>query len=179
VGSTTVDCSATDRANNTRTRSFTVTVVANAAASVPTATNGATVVVEATGFLPGSLVFVRFQSDPVYVGVFTADAEGKVVLELTVPDNLPPGSHDVIVEGFGKNGGVWQYVQPIEVSAEGPGVVVPADPPVMPVTPAAPSTGAILPGTGGDGGLMPIAPIGLGAIALGLALVATTRRRSG
>ncbi|HEX9259439.1 MAG TPA: HYR domain-containing protein, partial [Acidimicrobiales bacterium] len=112
VGATTVTCRATDRSNNTTTRSFTVTVVANAGAAVPTATNGATVVVVATGFAPNSLVFVTIRSDPAYLGVFQSDENGVVRLEIVVLDGLPPGAHDIIVEGIGPSGGVRQFVQP-------------------------------------------------------------------
>jgi hypothetical protein len=188
VGSTTVTCRATDRANNTRTRTFTVTVIADAAATVPTATNGAIVTVEATGFLPNSLVFVRFQSDPVYVGVFRADAEGRVVLDLTVPEGLPAGSHDIIVEGLGRRGGVWQYVQPFVIPGASPGVTPqPAGPTPGSATPpsrgpAAPPSGApavvgALPATGGDGGAMPLVPFGLLAVTAGVLLLLIGRRR--
>jgi LPXTG-motif cell wall-anchored protein len=75
------------------------------------------VVVTATGFAPNSFVYVRFQSETVPVGVFQADAQGVVSLTLTVPDGLPPGEHDVIVEGFAPDGSVRQFVQPFVVPA--------------------------------------------------------------
>jgi hypothetical protein len=176
VGPTTVSCTATDLADNSRTRTFTVTVVANPQATVPTATNGAPVTVEATGFQPNSLVFVRFQSETVYIGVFTADADGKVVLDLTVPDGLPPGSHDIVVEGVGADGGVWQYVQPLTVpGGELPPAAQTPDP--APAVPVVPVVLGPLPATGGDGGAWPLLPLGTFATVFGAALLVINRRR--
>jgi hypothetical protein len=45
VGATTVSCSATDSAGNTRTRSFTVTVINDATVTTPTTTNGIVLVI--------------------------------------------------------------------------------------------------------------------------------------
>ncbi|HEX9259663.1 MAG TPA: HYR domain-containing protein, partial [Acidimicrobiales bacterium] len=125
VGTRTVNCAATDRAGNTRTRSFTVTVVASTTATTPTATNGATVVIEASGFLPGSLVVVTVYSTPVPLGVFTADEQGRVVLSMSVPEGLAPGEHTIVIEGFDPRGNVHQVVQPIIVRASPTGSLPP------------------------------------------------------
>ncbi|MGB8859086.1 MAG: HYR domain-containing protein, partial [Ilumatobacteraceae bacterium] len=163
LGSTTVTCSATDRGNNTRTRTFTVSVVASATSATPTANNGATVTVIATGFLPGSIVYAKVQSEPVYLGVFTADANGNVTIDVVIPAGLPAGEHDIIVEGFSPNGAVYQYVQPIVVG----------DPTQLPAPTTVPRG---LPATGGDGGAAPLLPMGALSILLGI-LVLWWRRR--
>ena len=116
VGATTVTCRATDDGGNTTTRTFTVTVVSDTSAAVPTASTGDPVVIVASGFAPLSPVSIRFQSDPVFVGRFFADAEGRVALTVTVPPGLAPGPHDVIVEGVGPDGEVRQFVQPVVVA---------------------------------------------------------------
>jgi LPXTG-motif cell wall-anchored protein len=164
VGSTTVTCTATDLAGNVRTRTFTVTVVADAAATVPTAPAGTTVVVTASGFAANSWVYVSVNSDPTPIGVFQADAQGRLTLTLTVPEGLPPGEHTVVVEGFAPDGSVRQFVQPI---------VVPGAEPAASTT-VTPRIG--LPGTGSDssGGLTVAALITL----VGLAVLLATRRRA-
>lgn len=163
VGETVVTCTATDDGGNIRERSFTVTVVADPAAPVPVATNGATVVVVADGFAPGSWVNVRFQSDPIVIGTYQADAAGRIELTLTVPEGLPPGEHDVIVEGFAPDGSVRQFVQPIIIGDA-------ATPTTGPLAP-------ILPRTGSDPTSMSVAAVLLvvaGAVAL---LLGRPRRR--
>src|SRR5262249_6971164 len=95
VGPTTVSCSARDVAGNARTRSFTVTVNRVATATSPTATSGATVIVVASGFLPGSLVGVRLFSSPISLGVFEVGTDGSVQIPVTLPADLPPGEHEV------------------------------------------------------------------------------------
>ncbi|HEX4983293.1 MAG TPA: LPXTG cell wall anchor domain-containing protein, partial [Ilumatobacteraceae bacterium] len=120
------------------------------------------------------------------------DAQGRVVIDLKVPEGLPPGSHDIIVEGIGPKGGVWQYVQPFVIPGGDPPAVTPpavrpppvtppaVTPPVVtppPVTPPAePPTGR-LPATGGDGGAGLLVPVGLLAVAIGMMLVFVSRRR--
>jgi hypothetical protein len=176
---TTVTCSATDDGGNTRPRSFTVTVVADPAATVPVANAGATVAVVAEGFAPNSWAYVRFQSDPIPVGMFQADAQGRIEITLTVPDGLPPGEHDVIVEGFAPDGSVRQFVQPIVVADPSlpPTTEVPAT--VPPTTSPAP-TGLtpFLPGTGSDSMRTVLASL-LVILVGGLALAVGRSRRGG
>jgi hypothetical protein len=163
VGTTTVTCTATDLNGNVRTKTFTVTIVADSAAVVPSAPTGTTVVVTASGFAANSWAYVSVNSDPTPIGVFQADAQGRITLTLTIPDGLPPGEHTIVVEGFGPDGSVRQFVQPIVVPAAGP----------APTTTAAPRVG--LPGTGADssGGLAVAVLVTLA----GLAVLAATRRR--
>jgi titin len=114
------------------------------------------VVVVATGFAPSSWVYVRLQSDPVPIGMVQADVEGRVALTVTIPAGMPPGAHDVIVEGIAPDGSVRQFVQPF---------VVPAPPPTtLPATGAAPRA---------------LFDVGLGLLALGGLAAHLGRRRTG
>jgi len=55
--------------------------------------------VTGAGFLPGEQVQVWIHSDPVLAGVFTADAAGGVRAAITVPADLPAGTHQVELRG--------------------------------------------------------------------------------
>ena len=51
------------------------------------------------GFKPGEKVTVVLHSAPVEVGVFTADANGVVTVEFTVPAGTPLGTHTLAYQG--------------------------------------------------------------------------------
>ena len=51
------------------------------------------------GFKPGEKVTVVLHSAPVEVGVFTADANGVVTIEFTVPAGTPLGTHTLAYQG--------------------------------------------------------------------------------
>ncbi len=158
VGATSVTCRAKDENGNERTRTFTVTVVADTSTATPTATGGATVLVEASGFQPNSFATATIFSTPIVIGIYQIDDNGRLVLPVTIPDDLPPGPHDIVIEGFAPDGSAMQYVQPFVV----PGSAVTTSP------------GGLLPRTGADG----TTPAGVAAVLLilGLALVAASRR---
>jgi hypothetical protein len=153
VGTTTVTCRATDQSGNVRTRPITVTVVASTFVSAPVVSGGATVIIEAGGFQPNSSVVVTVFSDPTFVGVFETDSEGRIRIELPLPEGLPEGSHDVVVSGLAPGGGPMQFVQPLVVSSTGE-----------------------LPDTGGDGGASAILPPALWLALIGFAMTIVARR---
>lgn len=120
--------------------------------SAPSVVAGGQVTITATGFAPGETVDATLYSMPRPLGAFTADGDGGVVAEVTVPADLEPGLHRI--ELVGRTSGVRVSV-PIEVTApeEGP---------------------ASLPRTGRHSGAL--AQGGLGLLALGGALIAGGRR---
>jgi hypothetical protein len=116
VGATTVTCRANDRAGNTRTRSFKVTVVAPSnPPPVPTMVAGATTTVSGSGFVGGTSVRVQVYSKPRLLATVTADANGDVSVPVTLPADLPPGEHTIVLEGFGADDFVRLVTIPILV----------------------------------------------------------------
>jgi hypothetical protein len=65
----------------------------------PAAAPGQKVVKVLKGFKPGEKVTVVLHSAPVEVGVFTADANGVVTVEFTVPAGTPLGNHTIAYTG--------------------------------------------------------------------------------
>lgn len=66
---------------------------------------GDSVVVEASGYEPGSEVEIWLRSTPVQLGVRTADASGAVTGRFAVPSSVDPGDHRVILSGLTAAGG--------------------------------------------------------------------------
>lgn len=66
---------------------------------------GDSVVVEASGYEPGSEVEIWLRSTPVQLGVRTADASGAVTGKFAVPSSVDPGDHRVILSGLTAAGG--------------------------------------------------------------------------
>ncbi|MEX5720954.1 hypothetical protein [Geodermatophilus maliterrae] len=60
---------------------------------------GRKVVKVLTGFRPGEVVTVTLHSTPRTMGTFTADANGTVTVEFTVPAGTPTGDHTLVYEG--------------------------------------------------------------------------------
>jgi LPXTG-motif cell wall-anchored protein len=121
--------------------------------SPSTVVAGGQLTVSAVGFTPGELVDATVRSTPVAVGTATADADGAVVLTFTVPADVEPGMHEVVL--VGQTSGVTVSV-PFEVLAAA----------------TAPGT---LPVTGRTTGAQ--AALGIGLLGLGTGLVALARRR--
>ena len=68
------------------------------------ATSDRDLTITTTGFEPGSSVFYELRSDPVSLGTAVADADGTAVLAATIPSDVPPGFHSVLVSGLGADG---------------------------------------------------------------------------
>jgi LPXTG-motif cell wall-anchored protein len=150
----------------------------------------ATVLVEAPGFLPLSFVVVTLFSTPIVLGVFQVDEQGRLLMDVTLPPDLPPGQHDIVVSGLGVKGGAWQYVQPVNVL---PAVILPpppepstgstTQPSTVPAT-TRPSTPAVVPGgslppTGGGTGSDALGLVGAAVLGAGLLLGRCRRRPEG
>ena len=121
-----------------------------------TAAPGRKVVKVLTGFKPGEVVTVTLHSTPQTMGAFTADANGTVTVEFTVPAGTPTGDHTLVYEG---NMGTY-FQESFTVAAAA----------------ATSNASSNLAYTGADVAL-PLG-LGVGALALGGGLVFAARRRS-
>jgi hypothetical protein len=63
------------------------------------ATGGGTLTVTGTGFVPGSVLEIFFESTPVLVATTTADANGRFTVTFALPAGTEPGTHTVRVGG--------------------------------------------------------------------------------
>jgi len=66
---------------------------------------GAEFRVSGGGFVPGSEVTLTIESDPVVLGVTSADSEGEIDTTLVVPDDIGSGRHMVKATGQAAVGG--------------------------------------------------------------------------
>jgi len=188
---TTVSCTASDAAGNTRTVTFTVTVrFVQPRLSVV----GNTVIASLGGFKPRSTTLLVVRSEPRVLGEVIVDDDGVGSYRVVVPSDLPPGLHSIVVSGLTADGAEISWVVPIVVDAAGVltevtvgdanAVAVPALP-TLPSTPAAPSAPAPtgvgtpsagpLPATGSSPANT--LTLALAAAFLGLVLWGGTRRR--
>ncbi len=113
---------------------------------------GRKVVKVLTGFRPGEVVTVTLHSTPRTMGTFTADANGTVTVEFTVPAGTPTGDHTLVYEG--DMGTYFQEAFAVTAGAASPSLAY---------------TGASV--------ALPLG-LGAGALALGGGLVVAARRRS-
>jgi LPXTG-motif cell wall-anchored protein len=125
-------------------------------ASDTTPAPGQTITVTASGFQPASTVTFDLFSAPVRLGTAVADANGTATLTATIPAGTPAGQHHIQASGTGANG------QPRTVSIA---ITVPG------------TARDTVPRTGSNSNL-PMAEIGIGALAVGGLLVLMARRRS-
>ncbi|MDQ2661154.1 MAG: hypothetical protein M3Y52_04710, partial [Actinomycetota bacterium] len=71
-----------------------------------TVESGMRVLVEASGFRPGAVVRVELHSDPIVLGVVSADERGVVALQAVVPFGVPAGGHSLVLVPVGDGPGV-------------------------------------------------------------------------
>ncbi|MQA35484.1 hypothetical protein GCU49_18205 [Modestobacter roseus] len=102
------------------------------------------------GFQPAEVVTVTLHSTPQTVGTFTADANGVLTAEFTLPAGTPVGDHTLVY-----NGTVTYYQEAFEVTGAG--------------DPRLAYTGASI--------ALPLA-LGTGLVALGGGALLVTRRRA-
>lgn len=82
---------------------------------------GTTITVSGSGFSPDSDVTVVLRSNPVTLGSFTADSNGKVVASVKIPLNTPAGTHHLY---FVDENGVEYLISEITVAAAGDSTAV-------------------------------------------------------
>lgn len=124
---------------------------------------GQRVRIHVRSLLPGSALRVMLRSDPIFLGTFTADANGEVNVDVTIPVSAPAGSHHIESTGVGADGNPVISSIPITVTA--------------PAAPTSPGTSVIslLPRTGGD--VAALLTVGGVLVAVGGASAVAARRR--
>jgi hyaluronoglucosaminidase len=122
------------------------------------ATPGQTVNVNFNGFKPGSAVTLTFNSVPVVLGTFTANAQGVVRVSAQIPAGAAYGNHTIVASGIDRTGAAKTASISIAISATGTA-----------------SPGGGLPATGGDIALI----LGIGGltVASGWGVLGAARRR--
>lgn len=130
---------------------------------------GGAVTITAKTFTPGSTVDVRLDGAP--LATPTADAEGVVTVEATVPQTTTVGSHTITASGPGSDNAPMDLTATIDVVSCDQGTTTTT-------VAAGGGGGGDLPRTGSDT-TMTLVRVGLGLAALGgvLLAVATKRRR--
>jgi hypothetical protein len=197
VGTTEVTCVARDAAGNPRTRRFDVILIDEDETLPVLATPpGGQITATADDMTPNLEVRATLFSEPVDLGEFMADANGTVTVTVTVPDDVTPGEHQLVLTGLTPDGNLNSVAFAVTVldpaaspPAPTPGVppavgppfdaapASPADPVVSPFRPApAQAPGGALPATGSDG-VGRVLALGAALAALGLLLWLTSRRR--
>jgi LPXTG-motif cell wall-anchored protein len=114
---------------------------------------GQSITISGTGYMPFSTVTVVVYSTPTVLGTAEADENGAFTFTGKLPEGLAAGSHTLVAAGLDADGNPYHLTQAITVAGG----------------PSLPNTGAsiALPALGG-----------LGALALGGALLFTARRRT-
>ena len=72
----------------------------SASVSPSVVTPSASVTATGTGFAPGEPVTATVHSTPVDLGTYAADAHGSVTIHFTVPSDLEPGTHALVLTGL-------------------------------------------------------------------------------
>lgn len=65
-----------------------------------TAAAGGSFDVVGTGFEPGERVAIELHSDPITLALVTANASGEVLTRVTIPADVPPGEHELVLTGL-------------------------------------------------------------------------------
>jgi hypothetical protein len=112
----------------------------------------------ATAYAPGALVTLTFASDPVTLGTVTADANGHISAQVTIPSNATAGTHTISATGLGADGSTLVLSTSVTVTAPGAAASRP-----LAFT--------------GSSGTFPAIWMALAALALGTTMVVGARRR--
>ncbi len=161
---TTVTCTARDAAGNTQTKTFTVTISVSQPLVI---ISGSTLTTTLGGFAPTSSTLAAVFSDPVTLDVVTTDAKGAATYTLTIPSDLPPGDHHIVVSGTAPDGSDRLWVVPVTIGTAGQ---------ILAVNGADIVPGGTLPATGGSPALP--ARLALFLVLVGLLAVAVANRRT-
>jgi hypothetical protein len=97
------------------------------------ASDGKTITVSGSGFLPDSDVTVVLHSDPVVLGVAHTDANGNFTATFALPAGVPAGEHTLIFTGLDAFGNPVTVEQTVTLAGTGP-PSVPASIGMLPVT---------------------------------------------
>jgi hypothetical protein len=183
VGRTEVTCVASDAAGNRRTGSFDVVLIDETLPVLAGFVPGEQITVTVTEMDPRFPVRATFFSEPVDAGQFTPASDGTLTVTVTVPRELTPGEHQLVLTGRGPDGSLNAVAFTFTVFAPvspDPGPL--PDRPGQPGQPARPDPTGGQPvdelpatGSGGIGALVALATA-LGALGIVLRLVGGPRR---
>ena len=67
------------------------------------------------GFAPDRDLRADLFSDPVFLGSTRSDAAGRFAITVTIPANVSPGPHRIVVSGPGRQGGTHRSVATVTV----------------------------------------------------------------
>lgn len=81
---------------------------------------GSTVVLDTTGYAPGSQVIITVRSTPQALASVTADDEGRISADVVLPADLPRGEHVLVAQGFTEKGEYLLTGSPLEVGRSSP-----------------------------------------------------------
>jgi len=129
---------------------------ASASASASTVSPGGTLTITGSGCLANSEVSMTLLSDPVSLGLVTANAGGAFSTAVTIPADTPAGAHTIVVACTGADGNAVTQNIAIAVAASA-------------------SRSDTLPRTGSDS--PPVILIGAGLLLVGGVLAVAARRR--
>ena len=76
-----------------------------------------TIVIDLDGFAPVTDVTVTLRSDPVVLGTFRSDAQGRVRATVTLPNDVVVGNHSLTVAGLDPTGRAYSVTSPVVVAA--------------------------------------------------------------
>jgi hypothetical protein len=85
-------------------------------ATPPPTSPGQEVRIAGGGFVPGSEVTVTIESDPIVLGVTTADANGEIDVMMVLPVEVPIGDHTLKASGDAATGGRLILEKAVEVA---------------------------------------------------------------
>ncbi len=125
---------------------------------------GQTVTVVIKGLKPLSKVTVELHSDPLVLGTFTADANGTINVDVTVPAGTEVGDHTIVATGVDPQGNPVTASIPVTVMSN---TSPTADPN---------GGGGFLPRTGGD--VATLVTVGGVLVVIGSASALAARRRA-
>ena len=81
--------------------------------------SGESVIVEASGLLPGSRATLLMFSTPQVVGEATADADGFLSMSVALPSDLPTGDHTLLLQAVDSEGNQIQQATGFSIAADG------------------------------------------------------------
>ncbi|MGY1745286.1 fibronectin type III domain-containing protein [Blastococcus sp. SYSU D00695] len=87
---------------------------------------GQTVTLRGTGFLPGATIELLVYSTPISLGTAVAGPDGTFLVDVTLPADLPAGTHHLVATGVDANGNVRNLVIEVAVAADGTAAVTSA-----------------------------------------------------
>jgi hypothetical protein len=97
----------------------TATLSLDIAAEIGAEVSGSSVNATASGLLPGSRAILLVFSSPQVIGEATADADGNLSMSATLPSDLPPGEHTVVLQAVDVSGAATELATGISISEDG------------------------------------------------------------